>query len=221
MVAFIDRMIGQLLGRDIAILGERQTGKTHLHYFLRTRTIPSGYNQTLGQQRVQASVARLITVGAAGEPEKVVLRLQRGYDVPGSAEALDSWKEVLDRAAIMLYLFRADYVFYEDEGHLKRIREDAEALGGILRVLGRRLSAAALVGTHYDCVPGFQGPEHGTAFYPWHTLMEQNSAITQARQVLAAQLPRTPALVVGSMQTLPQTQELLYRLFSQELKYGR
>ena len=180
-----------------------------------------GYDQTLGQERVPAGIARLITVGASGEPKKVVLRMQRGYDVPGSAEALDSWKVVLERAAIMLYLFRADYVFYGDEGHLKRITEDAYALAGILRGLGRRLSATALVGTHYDYVPGFQGPEHGTAFYEWHQLMEKDSAITQARQVLAAQLPRTPALVVGSMQTLPQTQELLYRLFTQELKYGR
>ena len=51
MVAFIDRMIGQLTGRDIAILGERETGKTHLHYFLRTRTIPSGYDPGTRQSR--------------------------------------------------------------------------------------------------------------------------------------------------------------------------
>jgi hypothetical protein len=221
VVAFIDRMVGQLRGRNIAILGERETGKTHLHYFLRTRTIPAQYTQTLGQERVRASVAKLIVVGASGDPEKVVLRLHRGYDVPGSAEAIDSWRAVLERAAIMLYLFRADYVFYQDEWHLKRIREDAEALAGILRRSPQRPSAAALVGTHYDCVPGFQGPEQGNAFYKWHTLMEEKPEISQARQVLAAQLPQKPALVVGSMKTLPQTQELLYRLFSQELKIGR
>jgi hypothetical protein len=218
MVAFIDRLIGQLAGRNIAILGERETGKTHLHYFLRTRTIPSQYTQTLGQERVQASVARLVAVGATGQPEKAVLRLQRGYDVPGSAEAINSWKAVLERAAILLYLFRADWVFHKDEEHLQRIREDADALATILRGLPRRLSGAALVGTHYDCVPGYQGPEHGSAFYKWHTEMEDKPTITQARQILAAQLYRTPALVVGSMKTLPQTQELLYRLFSQELR---
>jgi hypothetical protein len=45
--------------------------------------------------------------------------------------------------------------------------------------------------------------------------------IKHTRQVLAAQLHRTPVLVVGSMKTVPQTRELLYRLFSQELRIGQ
>jgi hypothetical protein len=141
--------------------------------------------------------------------------------VPGSAEAIESWKAVVERAAILLYLFRADYVFHKDQAHLKRVREDADALARILRGSPRRLKGAALVGTHYDCVPGFQGPNEGTVFYEWHQMIAKNNTIIRARQVLAAQLPATPALVVGAMKTLPQTQELLYRLFAQELKIGK
>jgi len=189
MVAFIDRMMGQIAGQEIAVLGERETGKTHLQHFLHTRKIPPQYTQTFGMQKIQPGVARLIVIdGASGQQQKTVLRLSRTYDVPGSAEAIESWKAVVERAAILLYLFRADYVFHKDQAHLKRVREDADALARILRGSPRRLKGAALI---------------------------------RARQVLAAQLPATPALVVGAMKTLPQTQELLYRLFAQELKIGK
>lgn len=222
MVAFIDQMIGQIAGKEIAVLGDRETGKTHLQYFLHTRTIPGHYEQTLGQQRVRAGVARLIVVdGPTGKAKKEIVRLSRTYDVPGSAEAIDSWKAVVQRASILLYLFRADLVFHDDQAHLKRIREDADALARILRGIPRKIKGAALVGTHYDFVPGFQGPEQGTAFYKWHVGIEEKDTIKRARQVLGATLPARPALVVGSMKTLPQTQELLYRLFAQELKVGK
>ncbi len=222
MVAFIDQMIGQIAGKEIAVLGDRETGKTHLQYFLHTQTIPTEYKQTLGQQMIRAGVARLIVVdGPTGKAKKEIVRLTRTYDVPGSAEAIDSWKAVVQRAAILLYLFRADLVFHDDQAHLKRVQEDADALARILRGLPRKLRGAALVGTHYDVVPGFQGPEQGSVFYRWHAGIEENDTIKRARQALGAEMPARPALVVGSMKTLPQTRELLYRLFAQELRIGK
>lgn len=220
-MSIVAKIVGALRGQRLAILGERYAGKTHLQTFLRSGTIPAEYAATLGQAALQPSVSRLFTIQSmSGERQKMNLAIKRGYDVPGSAEAVAAWREVLETATIMLYLFRADYVFAEEEAHLKRVSEDARLIAGILRDRPRPLKAAALIGTHYDLVPGYQGPLTGTSFYRWHTLIENNPQIAGARKSLRGGMAREPALVVGSMRTLGETQELAFRLFAQELNFG-
>jgi hypothetical protein len=216
---FIAKIWAALRGQSLAVLGEREAGKTHLQTFLRSGKIPEVYSQTLGQPSLQASVSRLLVIESmSGRPEKVSVALKRGYDVPGAAEAVAAWREVLDAATILLYLFRADYVFTGEESHLMRVAEDARLIAGILRERSRPLKAAALVGTHYDLIPGYQGPSNGSKFYRWHSLIEDHPVIAEARLVLAGQLTHEPSLVVGSMQNLGDTQELAFRLFARELQ---
>jgi hypothetical protein len=220
-MSVIASIIAAVRGHRLAVLGEREVGKTHLQTFFRTGRIPTVYAQTLGQPSLGPGLARLITIESmSGKPEKVRVAVKRGYDVPGAAEAVAAWREVLDDATILLYLFRADYIFKGEASHLKRVAEDARLIAGILEDRPRPLKAAALVGTHYDLVSGFQGPSSGANFYRWHRIIEEQAVIAKARLLLAAQLPHEPALVVGSMRTLGDTQELTFRLFARELQLG-
>jgi len=221
-----DRVIGRLRGSTLAVLGERETGKTHLQTFLREGRIPTTYAQTLTQDKVGAGRARLYaleTLDGAARPVQKKLALKPGYDVPGSAEAAEAWREVADAANIILYLFRCDWVYGGNRGHVDRIREDAAFLAQVIsdaRTEGtiRSNTRCALVGTHFDLVPGYRGPAEGSKFYRWHNMMEESPDVTAARWRLEVALADLPALVVGSMKTLQDTQELAFRLFVREMK---
>lgn len=215
------RIRGALWGERLAILGDLETGKTHLHMYLRDGTIPDQYVATRGQYLVHSNFSQLVAFQSLpGLPPKVNLALKKGFDVPGSPEAVASWRQVLQSATIMLYLFRADRAFANDEPHLKRVVEDARLIAEILRDRSSQLKASALIGTHYDLVAGYQGPEVGARFYRWHTAIESNPRIDEARRIIRGGMMREPALVVGSMETATRTNELLYRLFAQELTLG-
>src|SRR5215469_11604258 len=115
-MSIIDRIMGALWGQRLAVLGERYAGKTHLQTFLRFGTIPVHYEATVVQSSLQSSVSRLLTIQSmSGQVERVNLAIKRGYDVPGSPEAVAAWREVLEAATILLYLFRADLVFGGEE----------------------------------------------------------------------------------------------------------
>jgi len=211
-------MRGELIG----VLGERGVGKTHLQTFLREGRIPATYVGTQTQTRLSPSRAQLWSFeDTQGKPKSV--RLKGGYDVPGSAGAVEAWKEALNSATVLLYLFRADLVIEGQKPHLRRIHEDATLIAKLIHdrpSYAKRLRAA-LVGTHYDLVEGYAGPEKGSAFYKWHVEMENHPAIRDARMVISTAVDDFPVLVVGSMGTLEDTRDLAYRLIARELGIGR
>jgi hypothetical protein len=127
---------------------------------------------------------------------------------------------VVNKATLLLYLFRADLLYREDVDHKRRIHDDAELIGGFLgaRPRGSKQPRVALVGTHYDNVLGYSSPSEGTSFYRWHVKIEDHPVISAARLQMAKTTRDRPALVVGSMKTLHDTQELAFRLFSQEIR---
>jgi hypothetical protein len=152
-----------------------------------------------------------------GKSSKIRVAVKKGYDVPGQAAAVDAWAKVLGEATLLLYLFRADCIFNQDPLHVRRMGDDARLIAEILRRRPGKLRGAALIGTHYDLVPGYQGPETGSKFYKWHERIEQSPAVDEARLVLGRVTRSAPALVVGSMGTVAATQELTFRLFMREL----
>jgi hypothetical protein len=218
----LDPILNRMRGERLGVLGERGVGKTHLQTFLRDGSIPATYLATQTQSKLSPSRAQLWSFeDSQGKPESV--RLRGGYDVPGSAGAVEAWKEVLDSATILLYLFRADLVFEDKDTHLRRIREDADL---VYKLINDRPSSAkklrvALVGTHYDLILGYQGPEKGASFYKWHVAMEDHADIRNARMVISGAVDEFPVLVVGSMGTLEDTRDLAYRLFARELGIGQ
>ena len=217
-MSVLDRLIGALRGHKIGVLGERGVGKTHLQTFLRTGNIPAVYEQTVGQNRLASGRAQLWAIEGLGPPTNFKLALKSAYDVPGAAEAVEAWREVVGEATILLYLFRADLVFNKESTHLQRMHEDARLIADLINERTRSKLKVAMLGTHYDMVPGYRGPLTGTAFYKWHTLIEEDSDVDAVRLRIGSSVTDTPALVVGSMRTVPDTQDIAFRLFPRELR---
>jgi hypothetical protein len=217
---WLDELIGRLTGKNVGVLGERGVGKTHLQTFLRERRIPGTYTQTLVQERMKASRATMLAFESFEGPSMVKLALRSGFDVPGSAEAVEAWKEVVERSSILLYLFRADLAYKGDTAHLRRITDDSTLISKFIdeRDQGGEDMKVVLVGTHYDQIVGFPGADAGSTFYEWHQHIHSTAEIGIARLVLGRSLSARPGLVVGSMRTLKDTQEMAFRIFAKELR---
>src|SRR3954453_15507317 len=87
----LDPILNRMRGELIGVLGERGVGKTHLQTFLREGRIPATYVGTQTQTRLSPSRAQLWSFeDTQGKPKSV--RLKGGYDVPGSAGAVEAWK---------------------------------------------------------------------------------------------------------------------------------
>ncbi len=220
---FVDRLLGAIRGHRVAVLGERGVGKTHLQTFLRTGEIPAVYEHTSGKPSLKPGQAHLWSITRLhGRPNRSTIAIKRGRDVPGSAEAVEAWREVLCEASVLIYLFRADEIFMENEEHQNRVLDDARVISAIVQNEQLTLPGVALVGTHFDMVPGYRGPQNGTEFYPFHREIEDSPVIGDVRQMIGVcrdgERTGPPALVVGSMKDRTATEELAYRLFAQELK---
>jgi hypothetical protein len=218
---FLDRIIGTLRGHKLAVLGEREVGKTHLQTFLRTGKIPTAYLQTVTQTSLRPGRAHLMAFENMEKATQAKIAIKTSDDVQGAAEATAAWKEVIDEASILIYLFRADHIWDGDEYHAKRVRDDAKLISDIVRRDSLGFKAAALVGTHYDLVPGYRGPDSGSAFYKFHMEIE-NAPVIQESLLLLSNVTNggtsgPPGLVVGSMKDWASTQELAFRLFVREL----
>jgi hypothetical protein len=218
----IDRLLGAIRGQRLAVLGERGVGKTHLQTFLRTGDIPTVYEHTTGKPSLKPGRAHLWSITRmSGKPNRSTIAIRSGRDVPGSAEAIEAWREVLCEASVLLYLFRADEIFMQNEEHQNRVLDDARVIAAIVEDERLSLRGVALVGTHFDRVPGYRGPQNGTEFYPFHREIEDSQVIADVRQMIGVcrdgERIAPPALVVGSMKDRMATEELAYRLFAQEL----
>src|ERR1700733_2266993 len=135
-VKFLDTFFGQIRGHKLAVLGERAVGKTHLQTFLRDGKIPTVYGQTLGQHSLRPGRAQLWTFESMAGATQAKLYLRAGYDVPGAAEAVAAWGEVLQTASVLLYLFRADQLYDGDRAHTQRMLEDAEVITKAVQATG-------------------------------------------------------------------------------------
>ena len=206
-------------GRQIAILGERGVGKTHLQTFLRERRIPATYQQTMTLDKMRSSRIQIERREGFEGATRARILLKGGFDVPGSADAVEAWSEAIKGSAIILYLFRADLIYNDDERHRERVIADCNMISEFLDRSGKTRTRMALVGTHYDRISGFSDVEFGTEeFWEWQGVISQNPCIKKARSKLAGSLDRTPSLVVGSMKTQLQTSEIAFRVFAKELK---
>lgn len=218
MSSLYGRIMGRLRGHQLAVLGERGVGKTHLQTFLRENRIPTEYQATAGNPSLQPGRATLINVSSMnGAATRTKVALKAGRDVSGAAEAVDAWETALRPATVLLYLFRADDVFNGDATHLARVQEDVELIRRV-RDHASAFRGLALVGTHYDCVPGYEGPQRGVRFYRWHNEVADNPVIAAACRDLDRFCKSGARVVVGSMKTMAETQELLFRVFAQELE---
>jgi len=138
-----DAIMMRWKGKRIAILGERGVGKSHLHSFLTTGTIPEEYIQTAGAQKTKANHLKITDLN---------LRIKDSRDVGGDITNYISWEKILQEADIVIYLVNVAKCMQKDEVTLKRLDQDADQIG---EWLGAKMRSGEkfpciVVGTHLD-----------------------------------------------------------------------
>lgn len=138
-------------GKTVAVLGERQVGKTHLIKFLTSGEIPENYDFThLGKK----------FTGRTFKLEDLELKINDIVDLSGANDVYSDWKQEVLKADLVLYLFRADSVLQEEKGTFDRITNDMHQLKTWIEEKKRNPFSRILlyyIGTHIDLIPGYSG----------------------------------------------------------------
>lgn len=140
-----DGIVTAWRGKRVAVLGARGVGKTCLVRFLSTGSIPENYEQTTSAEKA---------TGRRFSLKDLDLKIDDTLDVPGDSSHYADWKEVADRADLVLYLLRADRLLASDDEVEERVRDDMRHIGNWLGA-GSRRPQFFVVGTHCDLDPAF------------------------------------------------------------------
>ncbi|WP_054992954.1 GTPase domain-containing protein [Pseudomonas congelans] len=134
-----DSQIIRLKGKRVAVLGERNVGKTVLLKFLANGEVPAEYMQTVLIEKI---AGKRFAMG------DLKLDLKETRDVPGGYDAIEEWKALHDEADIVLYLVNAQQV------NQQRIRRDLEKLESWSKSRTPRPKLVVIV-THMDLDPTY------------------------------------------------------------------
>ena len=202
--------------KKIAVLGARGVGKTHLIQFLQTGTIPKQYKQTGGT--IPYPEAKLSLDG-------LNLKITEGFDVSGDTSAYAEWEKIVEYADIVLYLVRADLLIQEDVLTIKRAESDIKHIKGwldsqtsyhdALKKVGFLKNAPRfyILGTHCDQDSNFNKLTPSTEGNYQDKFMQIPAV---KRLILQAGGLTKVKVIMGSMKTQEQTEELVYKLLQQE-----
>lgn len=132
----------------------------------------------------------------------------------GDKAAYAEWKELHDKADVVLYLMRADLLIAGDPGTETRVRDDLKHIGDWLESRNPR-PRFFFIGTHCDLDPEFSGLTHdrvGDYVDRFRRLPIVAEMVARAGGAQAAKV------VIGSMKTIPDTEALVYQLFRQVIE---
>ena len=190
-------------GKRLAILGERNVGKTTLHHFLTTGTIPETHKATVASENVKRGRFQL---------RDLDLRIKKSKDLPGGADSYPHWEELFKEADVVFYLFRVD-------GLMNRIAETecrvGRDMGQINRWLEERRPDAPLfiIGTFCDLANPDWASLSGTERVTYEEDIRALETIKKC--VLLAGGGGKAKVVVGSLKSPRDAEELLYKIFHQ------
>lgn len=197
-----DDIVSKLKGRRLAVLGARGVGKTQLIKFLTTGTIPTEYKQTVAPQKNAERRFKL---------KELNLKIQETLDISGDKAAYAEWKELHDKADLVLYLLRADRLIAGDKEVETRVRDDLRHIGG-WRESREPNSRLFIVGTHCDRDAEFvklSADKRGEFTDKFHKLPVVSELLARAGGA------HNVKVVLGSMKTIQNTEELVYEIFAQ------
>lgn len=197
-----DKIIIALKGKRLAVLGARAVGKTTLVKFLTSGTIPAEYKQTLAPDNAGSRRFSL---------KELDIRIKDTQDISGDKAAYAEWKELHDKADIVLYLMRADLLLAGDPATETRVRDDLKHISDWLESRTPR-PLFFFIGTHCDLDPEFSRltPDRaGDYIDRFRHLPIVEEMVARAGGTQAAKV------VIGSMKTISSTEVLVYELFRQ------
>jgi hypothetical protein len=197
-----DKVVKALKGKQIAVLGARGVGKTHLIQFLTLGSIPEEYKQTVAPEKTPSRRFQL---------RDLDLKVSESLDVSGDKAAYNLWKELHQKADVVFYLLRADRLIAGDAIVEARVREDLKHIHS-WRKEATSPPRLFIIGTHCDLDPKFAGqsaPDFGNyvdKFQNLDTVMELVAQGGGTQQV---------KIVLGSMKSVETTEALVYQTFMQ------
>lgn len=185
-----DTLIISLKGKRVAVLGERNVGKTVLLTFLANGELPSEYMQTVLTEKVEGKRLAM---------RDLKLDLKETRDVPGSHDAIEEWKKLHDDADIVLYLVNAQQV-----NHQRIVRD----LGKIEDWRKERATPPELVVvvTHMDKVLEYNAtPESGRGHL-------RDRFVRLNLDAGLSKLSRRPQIILGSLVDQEEARKLVATL---------
>lgn len=147
-----DKMVKKAKRKNIAVLGQRATGKTTLLKFLINGEITVAYEQTLmkkkitKQKKLQSKKIHLSDLELKSSKASSCINPD-SYDVGGSEDQHAIWKEVSTDADVLIYLF--DVNKWLSNSQLEsQIESDIKVIERIIR--DKPSQKIMLIGTHLD-----------------------------------------------------------------------
>lgn len=197
-----DSLVVAFTGKQIAVLGARGAGKTHLIKFLTTGSIPAEYKQTLAPEK---------TIERRFQLKELDLRIKATLDVSGDKAAYDEWKELHDKADIVIYMFRADLLIKGDPILEARISDDMKHISDWLDAR-KDQPRFFLIGTHCDLDPEYSKINKDRL----GDYVDNFRKLPIVSKIIAwAGGTKDVKLILGSMSTIEETEVLVYQTFAQ------
>lgn len=197
-----DAIVVALRGKQLAVLGARGVGKTHLVKFLTTGSIPVEYKQTVAPEKTSSNRFSL---------KDLDLKVKDTLDLSGDKAAYAEWKDLHDKADIVFYLLRADRLIAGDHVVESRVRDDVQHISEWLEARNPRPSFF-IIGTHCDFDAEFQSTS-ANKIGDYVDKFRQLSIVSEL--VARAGGAQHAKVVLGSMKTVQDTEALVYQVFMQ------
>jgi energy-coupling factor transporter ATP-binding protein EcfA2 len=196
-----DAIVVALKGKRLAVLGARGVGKTHLVKFLTTGSIPAEYKQTVAPEKASARRFQL---------NELDLKVKDTLDISGDKAAYAEWKELHDQADVVFYLLRADRLIAGDAAVEARVRDDLRHIGGWQEARSAR-PRFFIIGTHCD----FDAEFKSTSSDKIGDYVDKFQRLPIVTELVArAGGAQQAKVVLGSMQTVQDTEALVYQIFT-------
>lgn len=204
-----EKLVKMLGYKRVAVLGERGVGKSHLLHFFATKTVSlTPPSKTSKPEKIESQRLSL---------DDLHLKFTKTLDLPGDRDFRGEWKKLYDESDLVLYLVRADRLFFNDKVTEVRAKEDLQQMAmwkAEAEASNRAAPRLFIIGTFCDKDPAFNELDvHNHADYA-DTFRKLPSIETLIRYGGGHQEVK---VVVGSMKTDQSTEKLVYELFKQVL----
>jgi hypothetical protein len=189
-----NQIVLELKGKRLAVIGERQVGKTTLITYLKDGSVPAEYRETVVPEKAKGERIQLNTLQ---------LDIKTTMDVPGTKDYYADWQKYYRESDYVLYLLRADRLLAGDAATQSRVLSDFHHIES-WRKQHSSPPTLLLIGTHCDLDPNYASTSAGNYSDRFRKLPVVVEAITRGGGGAAVKV------VLGSMETSGDAEALVF-----------